>query len=96
MKADILARRDGPDTVVRRPRFRRKNIFPHFPNLPFYRKIENQHFCQTLNFCYGCMGNRVGQNVRNDRGIISGVHRKSHSDMHFTCQSECFPENINL
>ena len=92
MKADILARRDGPDTVVRRPRFPSKIHFPHFPNSLFYRKIENQHFCQKLNFRYGFIGNRVGQNVRNDRGIIPGVHKIHDFDICFTNQSPDFQE----
>ena len=39
------------------------------------------------------MGNRLGQNDRNDRGIISGFHQKSDFDSCFTCQSPCFLEN---
>ena len=39
------------------------------------------------------MGNRLGQNDRNDRGIISGFHQKSEFDPCFTNQSPCFPEN---
>ena len=93
MEADILARRDGRDTVVRRPRFLSKIHFSHFPNSPFYRKIENQHFCQTLNFFYGFMGNRVGQNARIDRGIISDFREKCDFDSCFAGQSPCVHEN---
>ena len=44
-------------------------------------KIHFQHFCQKLNFYRGFTGNRLGQNDRNDRGIISGFHKNSDFDM---------------
>ena len=39
------------------------------------------------------MGDRLGQNVRNDRGIISRFHQNHDFDLRFTGQSQCFPEN---
>ena len=39
-----------------------------FPNSFFRWKTENQHPCPKLNFDNGFRGNRLGQNVRNDRG----------------------------
>ena len=39
------------------------------------------------------MGNRLGQNDRNDRGITSGFHQKSDFDPCFAGQSQCVPEN---
>ena len=42
------------------------------------------------------MGNHLGQNDRNDRGIISGFHEKSDFDLCFASQSLCFPEKLNL
>ena len=44
---------------------------------PILLKIHFQHFCQKLNFYQGFMWNRLGQNVRNDRGIISCFHKIS-------------------
>ena len=55
-----------------------------------------QQFCQKLNFCCGLMGDRLEQNVWNGRGIISGVHQKCDFDLRFACQSQCFPENLDL
>ena len=37
-------------------------------------------------------GNRLGQNDRNDRGIVSRVYKNREFDMCFTGQSPCFPE----
>ena len=87
MEADILARRDGPDTVVQRPRFLSKIRFSCFPNSLCCQKNGLQHFCQKLNFDYGFMGNHLGQNDRNDRGIISGFHQNSDFDLCFAGQS---------
>ena len=42
------------------------------------------------------MGNRLGQNVRNDRGIILGFHQKSDFDPCFAGQSPCFPEYLDF
>ena len=58
-----------------------------------FGKIAFQHFRQKLNFYRGFKGNRLGQNVRNDRGIISGFHKNNDFDMQFAGQSPCFPEN---
>ena len=59
------------------------------------RLLENgfQHFCQKLNFYDGFMGNRLGQNVRNGCGIISGFHKNSDFDMRFAGQSQCSHES---
>ena len=62
---------------------------------PFFWKIHFQHICQELNFCRGFMGNRLGQNDRIDRGIISFFHKKCDFDPCFAGQSPCFPENLN-
>ena len=96
MEADILARRDGRDTAVGRLRFRSQIHFPCFSNSLFYRKSGFQLFRQKLNFYDGFRGNRLGQNVRNDRGIISGFHKNSDFDRRFTGRSPCFSENINF
>ena len=42
------------------------------------------------------MGNRLGQNVHNDRGIISCFHKNSDFDLRVTGQSQYFPENPNF
>ena len=81
MEADILARRDGCDSAVRRLRFLNHIHFLCFSNSLVYRKRGFQHFCQKLNFYRGFTGNRLGQNDRNDRGIISGFHKNSDFDM---------------
>ena len=39
------------------------------------------------------MGNRLGQNDRNDRGIISDFYKKYEFDRRFAGQSQCFLEN---
>ena len=96
MKADIFARRDGRDTAVGRLRFRSQIHFPCFPNSLFYRKHGFQLFRQKLHFYHGFMGNCLGQNDRNDHGIILGFHQKSDFDLCFAGQSPCFPENTNL
>ena len=53
MEADILARRDGRDAAVRRPRFCSQLHCSNFPNSLVYRKFENQHFHSKLSFCRG-------------------------------------------
>ena len=63
---------------------------------PDFWKYGFQHFCQTLNFHYGFMGNQLGQNDRNDRGIISGVHKQTNFDMCFERQSPCFPKTLDF
>ena len=40
--------------------------------------------------------NRLGQNVRNDRGIISCFHINSDFDMCFASQTHVFPEQPTL
>ena len=42
------------------------------------------------------MGNSLGQNDRNDRGIILGFHQKSDFDACFAGQSPCFHENLDF
>ena len=42
------------------------------------------------------MGNRLWQNVRIDHGIISGFRETSDFDKGFTCQSACFPRNLDF
>ena len=42
------------------------------------------------------MGNRLGQSVRNDRGIISDVHQKSDFDPCFAGQSQCASKKLDL
>ena len=61
--------------------------------VPGFWKYGCQHFSSELNLCCGFTGNRLGGNVRIDRGIISGFHNKSGLDMRFTGHSLCFPEN---
>ena len=51
------------------------SIVSCLPNSCVCRKSGFQHFCQKLIFYDEFMGNRLGQNVRNDRGIISGFHK---------------------
>ena len=53
------------------------------------------HFCQKLNFYRFLLRNRLGQNVPNDRGIISDFYEQCDFDMRFACQSPCFPENLD-
>ena len=55
-----------------------------------------QHFCQKSNLYHGFGRNRLGQDDRNDRGIISGFRRKCNFDMCFTGQSPHFPENLDF
>ena len=93
MEADILTRRGGGDTVVRRPRFLSQTHVVHFSDPPFYWKTQNQHFLQKLSFQYGFGRNRLGQNVQNGHGIISGFHQNHDFDRCLTGQSACFPEN---
>ena len=96
MEADILVQRDGRDSAVRRPRFFiRIHVF-NFSNPSFCWKVKNRQFYQKLIFYYGFMGNRLGQNVRIDRGIISGFHKNHDFDTRFACQSPCFPENLDF
>ena len=45
---------------------------------------------------YGFVGNRLGQNDRNDRRIISRFHQNSDFDLCFAGQSPCFPENLDF
>ena len=66
----MLARRDGRDTAVQRPRLCSQILFYHFPDAFVCREQGFQHFCNKLNFGDGFKGNG-GQNVRNDRGTIS-------------------------
>ena len=40
--------------------------------------------------------NRLGQNVRNDRGIISFFHINSDFDMYFASRAHIFPRKITL
>ena len=61
-----------------------------------FGKNRFQHFRQKLNFYLGFTGNRLGQNDRNDRGIISGFHQNSDFDPYFAGQSPCFPENLDF
>ena len=42
------------------------------------------------------MGNRLGQNVRNDHGIISGVHGNRDFDMCVASQILDFPKNLDF
>ena len=49
-----------------------------------------------LTFCCGFKGNRLGQNVWDDRGIILGFHQKIDFDTCFAGQSQCFPENLDF
>ena len=62
----------------------------------WYRKNGFQQFLQKLKFYNGFERIRVGQNVRNDRGTISGFHENSDFDMRFASQSPCFPENLDV
>ena len=94
-EADILARQDGCDSAVRRPRFLSKTIFFNFSNPSFGWKVTSRHFCQKLNFYRGFKRNRLGQNVRNDRGIVSDFYKKCDFDMRVAGQSPCFPENLD-
>jgi hypothetical protein len=48
-----------------------------------------------MNFYRGFGGNHLGQNVRNDCGIISGFHKNSDFDQCFAGQSPCFPEALD-
>ena len=63
---------------------------------PRLKKNAFQHFRQKLNFCWGFQSNRLGQNDRNDRGIISGFQKNNDFDMCFAGQSQCFPENLDF
>ena len=96
MEAYILVQRDGRDTAVRRLRFLSQIHLFYFPNSHVFRKSGNQHFCPKPNIYYGFKGNCLGQNVHNDRGIISGFREKCHFDLWFAGQSPCFPENLNF
>ncbi len=95
--ADILTRQDGCDSAVRRPRFLSQIHFSCFSNsIVCRKKIRVHHFCQTLDFYHGFGRNRLGQNVHNDREIISCFHQNSDFDMFFRGQSPCFPENLDF
>ena len=96
MEADILARRDGLDSAVQRPRLFSKICFFNFPNPSVCWKVKNRHLYQTLTFYYGFTGNRLGKNVHNDRGVISGFHQNSDFDPCFADQSPYFPENLDF
>jgi len=61
--------------------------------MPCLPEMEIYHFCRELNFYNGFRGNRLGQNVRSDHGIISVFYKKHDFDKRFTSQSQCFPEN---
>ena len=87
---------DGAGTVIPLSGgrdFVAKLIFTTFEIHVFAGKNVNQHVCQKSNFYYGFKGSRLGQNVRNDRGIISHFHKKHDFDTRFTNQSLCFAEN---
>ena len=51
--------------------------------------VKNSTFIMVLK-------DRLGQNVRNDRRIISGFHQKNDFDPYFAGQSPCFPENLEF
>ena len=72
------------------------NLFSNFRNSLFCRKVENKHFHPKLSFYYGFVGNRLEQNDRNDRGIISGFHQKSDFDPCVAGRRPCFSENIHF
>ena len=77
---------DGAGTVIPLSGgrdFVAKSIFRVFSNSFLDRKHALQHFCQTLNFYSGFAGNRLGQNVRNDRGILSDLHKRNHCVLHW-------------
>ena len=51
---------------------------------------------QKLNFYNGVRGNRLGGNVRNDRGIIPCFHLNTDFDMCFARKTHVFPEQPTL
>ena len=69
-----------------------ENILPEMGPI-LLGKLAFNTFIKNQNFYRGFMGNRLGQNDRNDRGIISGVRQKIDFDPCFTNQSQCFPEH---
>ena len=73
-----------------------KSIFHVFQIYIFAGKMNSNAFVKHLTFIMGFAGNCLGQNVRNDRGIISGFHTKCHFDMCSACQSPSVLENINF
>ena len=52
--------------------------------------------CKNLHFHNGVGRNRLGQNVRIDRGVISGFHHKSDFDPCFAGQRPCLTENLDV
>jgi hypothetical protein len=95
---DFLVSRDHANQVrigfsSKLPEELRQNIEyrPQTESQTFW-KIHFQHFCQKLNFYRGFTGNRLGQNDRNDRGIISDFYEKCDFDRRFAGQSHFFPE----
>ena len=58
--------------------------------------MEIDTFVKKLYFYNGFERNRLGQNVRNDRGIILGFQQKSDFDPCFAGQSPCVPENLDF
>ena len=57
MEADILARRDGGGSAVRRPRFFSKiHLFCFFFKFTLFRKNGLQHFCQKQTVMMGFWG----------------------------------------
>ena len=95
MEAYILVRRDGRDDAVRRPRFLSQFLF-FIVQIPVLLENPKSTLSAKTNLCYGFTGNRLGQNVRIDREIISGVHQKSDFDRRFACRSLYFSEHINF
>ena len=55
--------------------------------------MQFDQFYQKLNFYNGFRGNHLGQNVRNDCGIISCFHINIDFDMCFARQIHVFPKN---
>jgi hypothetical protein len=58
--------------------------------------MEIDTFVKKLYFYNGFERNRLGQNVRNDRGIILGFHQKSDFDPCVAGKSSCFPKNLDF
>ena len=61
-----------------------------FGNMDFDTSVK------PFRLCYGFKRTRVGQNVRNDRGIISGFHQKSDFDPCVAGRSPCFPKKLDV
>ena len=58
--------------------------------------MDFNSFVKNLTFMCGFEGNRLGQNVCNDNGIIPYFHTNSDFDIRFICQRECFPQRIHF